>query len=236
MSKRGGEPDRRGVRAKIEAQRAAERRAERRRRVLLAAGAVVVTGGIIAVIVVNFPSSSSSAGLGPEGMALQGGPVLASVGSAAAGQTVDGISCDASEQVAYHVHAHLAIYVNGQQRGVPYGVGVVQPVPQSVSGGTFVSASQCYYWLHTHAQDGVIHVESPTQKQYTLGQFFDIWKQPLSAGQVGPATGQVTAYVNGKAFTGNPRDITIQPHEDIQLNVGTPAVPPQPVDWSHAQL
>ncbi|WP_052441668.1 hypothetical protein [Streptacidiphilus anmyonensis] len=236
MSTGRGGPDRRGVRAKVEAQRAAERRAERRRRVLIAAGAVVVVGGIIAVVVVNFPSSSSSSGTGPEGIALQSGPVLASVSSAASGQTVDGISCDASEQVAYHIHSHLAVYVNGQQRSVPYGVGVVQPVPSTVNGGTFVSASQCYYWLHTHAQDGIIHVESPSQKQYTLGQFFDIWKQPLSANQVGPATGHVTAYVNGKAFTGDPRTITLQEHEDIQLNVGEPQVSPQPVDWSHAQL
>ncbi len=203
---------------------------------LLAAGAVVIVGGIVAVIVVNFPSSSSSSGLGPEGIALQSGQQLASVSSAASGQTVDGISCDASEQVAYHIHSHLAVYVNGQQRSVPYGIGVVEPVPQTVSGSTFVSASQCYYWLHTHAQDGIIHVESPTQKQYTLGQFFDIWKQPLSTGQVGPAGGHVTAYVNGKVFNGDPRTITLQPHEDIQLDVGTPVVPPQSVDWSHSQL
>jgi hypothetical protein len=236
MSTRGGDPGRRGVRAKIEAQRAAQRRAERRRRVLLTAGGVVIAGGIIAAIVLNFPRSTSSSGLGPEGVALSSGPGLASASSAASGQTVDGISCEASEQVAYHIHSHLAVYVNGQQRTVPYGIGVVTPVPQAANGGTFVSASHCYYWLHTHAADGIIHVESPTQAHYTLGQFFDIWRQPLSTGQVGPATGPVTAYVNGKAFAGNPRDITLQPHEDIQLDVGTPIVAPQPVDWSHAQL
>ncbi|MEY9946887.1 hypothetical protein [Kitasatospora sp. GAS1066B] len=113
---------------------------------------------------------------------------------------------------------------------------MVTPVPATTPNGVFVQASNCYYWLHTHASDGIIHIESPTQTRYTLGQFFDIWQQPLSATQVGPAVGPVTAYVNGEPATGNPRDIVLQPHEDIQLDVGTPATAPQPVDWSRSQL
>lgn len=234
-------PDRQSVRAKVAAQQAAARRAERRRRLLIGAGGVVVAGGIIAAIVLSLPShnsssGSSSAGLGPEGMPLQSGTLLAPSSTAATGQTVDGISCDASEQVAYHIHSHLAVYVNGQLRPVPYGIGTVTPVPQDTAQGVFVSASNCYYWLHTHVQDGIIHVESPTQAHYTLGQFFDIWRQPLSGTQVGPADGHVTAYVDGKQYTGNPRDIQLLPHEDIQLDVGTPTVPPQSVNWSNSQL
>jgi hypothetical protein len=236
MPENSGRPENRGARAKIETQRAAEHRTRRRRRVLIALGSIIIAAAVIIAIVVSFPSSSSSAKTGPEGIALQSGEVLAPSSTAASGQTVDGIACSATEQVAYHIHSHLAVYVDGQSRSIPYGIGVVMPVPTTTANGVFVQASNCYYWLHTHASDGIIHVESPAQTQYTLGQFFDIWQQPLSATQVGPATGTVTAYVDGKPYTGDPRGITLQPHEDIQLDVGAPTVPPQPVDWSRSQL
>ena len=86
-----------------------------------------------------------------------------------------------------------------------------------------------------HAQDGVIHVESPTTRTYTLGQFFAIWGQPLSKTQVGPATGTLTVFVNGKPYTGDPAAITLGSREDIQIDVGTP-VPFKAVDWSKSQL
>jgi len=54
---------------------------------------------------------------------------------------------------------------------------------------------------HVHAQDGIIHVESPTARTYTLGQFFGIWRQPLDAQQVGPARGTLTVFVNGRLDT-----------------------------------
>ena len=44
--------------------------------------------------------------------------------SAATGATVDGIRCESSEQVLYHIHAHLAVYVNGSARTVPQGIGI----------------------------------------------------------------------------------------------------------------
>ena len=72
---------------------------------------------------------------------------------------------------------------------------------------------------------GVIHVESPAQRTYTLGQFSGIWGRTLSGTRVGGATGTVTAFVNGKRVTGDPRAIKLRPREVIQLDVGT-VVPP----------
>jgi len=107
---------------------------------------------------------------------------------------------------------------------------------QQTANGPFYGASRCYYWLHVHAQDGIIHVESPTTANYTLGQFFAIWKQPLTADQVAPAKGALTVFVNGVRYTGSPATIPLRSHEDIQLDVGTPAVAAQRVDWSQSQL
>jgi hypothetical protein len=173
---------------------------------------------------------------GPEGIVLESGQLLAPESTSATGQTIDGIQCNANEQVAYHIHAHLSVYVNGKLRPVPAGVGIVTPVAQQTANGAFDSATRCYYWLHVHAQDGVIHVESPTTTTYTLGQFFAIWKQPLTADQVGPATGKLTVFVNGARHTGSPATISLKSHEDIQIDVGTPAVAAQRIDWSKSQL
>jgi hypothetical protein len=147
--------------------------------------------------------------------------------TAATGQTVDGIQCQTSEQVAYHIHAHLAIYANGQAQTVPAGIGIPNPQIDSSSGEPFVVGGSCFYWLHSHATDGVIHIESPDQRKYTLGNWFDIWGQPLSTTQVGSDKGAVTAYVNGQRHTGDPRDITLTAHAVIQLDVGSD-VPPRP--------
>ena len=57
-----------------------------------------------------------------------------------------------------------------------------------------------------------------------------------AAERVGPATGTATAYVNGMRYTGDPRWIVLTEHEDIKLDVGTPIVSPEPVDWSTSQL
>jgi hypothetical protein len=144
------------------------------------------------------------------------------VRGAAAGAPIDGISCSTSEQTVYHIHAHLAIYAGGASQRVPAGIGI--PGPQQVDNG-FVVGGKCFYWLHTHDATGVVHIESPVQRVYTLGNFFDIWGQPLSGGQAGSAKGTVTAFVNGKRFSGDPRTIKLDPHAVIQLDVGT-VVPP----------
>jgi hypothetical protein len=144
---------------------------------------------------------------------------------------VNGITCDTAERVAFHIHAHLAVYVDGQPLTVPYGIGIGMPwrVVQS-SEGPFVASGSCFYWLHTHTQDGIIHIESPVQRDYTLGDFFAIWHQPLSASQVASGQGTVIAYVNGERTSGDPAQIILQAHELIQLDVNTD-VPPQPFDF-----
>jgi hypothetical protein len=241
---------RRAAAARAAEIRAAQEKADRRRRMLFwSIPAVVVIGVVIAIVLIvvnnsNSPATSAQTDIskavvtgppGPEGIPLQQGTPLAGLQNAATGTTVDGIQCSAAEQTVYHVHTHLAVYVNGQLRPVAPGVGIVLPVAQPGS-PPFYGATRCYYWLHVHAQDGVIHIESPTTRAYTLGQFFAIWGQPLSATQVGPATGVLTVYVNGRVRTGDPATIQLGSHEDIQIDVGLPAVPPKRVDWSNSQL
>jgi hypothetical protein len=135
------------------------------------------------------------------------------------GQPVDGIRCDAAEGVAMHIHPHLTILDHGRPVGIPEDVG--RPV-----------AAQCFYWLHTHTPDGIIHIESPAIRTFTLGQFFAIWGQPLGPSNVAgakPRTGEtVKVYVDGEPYTGDPRRIEFAQHLDIAILVGPPYKKPAP--------
>lgn len=166
---------------------------------------------------------------GPEGVPLAlGEPLAAPEGD---GETKDGIKCQTTEQLVYHVHSHLAIFVAGKPRQVPLAVGIARAGIQNSPQGPFAAQGTCFHWLHTHASDGIVHVEAPAEGDYTLGQFFAVWGQPLSTTQVGPAKGRVTAYLDGKKYAGDPADIKLENQAVIQLDVGTPLVPPQPVEF-----
>jgi hypothetical protein len=245
------------ARARIAQQRAEQARRRRRNRWLGGAAAAVIAAGAAAGITLAVtggsgtpgaggPSSSqltalSSLGqlraapapgpMGPEGVPVPGVTPLASTATIATGHRVDGIGCQTSEQTLFHIHAHLTVFVNGSPRQVPAGIGVPGARAQQTAQGPFVTSGTCFYWLHTHAGDGIIHIESPVHRTYTLGEFFDEWGQALGPGQVGPARGHVTAIYNGKAFTGNPRDIPLIAHAQIQLEVGKPLVAPESITW-----
>lgn len=168
---------------------------------------------------------------GPEGVPVPAAAPLASTATAAIGKSVDGISCQSSEQTIFHIHAHLTIFVNGSPRQIPAGIGIPGAQAQPTAQGPFIAGGTCFYWLHTHAADGIIHIESPVQRTYTLGDFFDEWGQQLGPDRAGPATGHVVALYNGKLYEGNPRDIPLNAHAQIQLEVGTPLVAPEKVTF-----
>jgi hypothetical protein len=246
------------ARQKIAEARAAETRRRRRQRWLVALGAVVIVGGAAVGITLAVTSggsaasgggSSSSPKLtslstlgtlkpapppgpnGPEGVPVPSAPPLASTATKATGAPVGGIHCDTSEQVLFHIHAHLTVVVNGSPRQIPAGIGIPGAQAQNTPQGTFIGGGKCFYWLHTHAADGIIHIESPIHRIFTLGNLFNIWGQPLGPGQAGPARGHVTAIYNGKVYHGDPRDIPLTKHAQILLQVGTPLVAPESITW-----
>jgi hypothetical protein len=169
-------------------------------------------------------SPPSAGALGPEGVPLPGAPILAVAGAGRG--PVDGIQCLGNEQLAFHIHAHLTVFDHGVVRSIPYGVGIEGAQAMSTPEGIFVGGGRCFYWLHTHAADGIVHIESPVVRTFTLGNFFDVWGQELGPDRVGPASGRVTAIYNGQVFEGNPRQIPLTAHAQIQLDVGRPLVAP----------
>lgn len=229
--------------------RAAERQRQRRRKTVIwfsTGGGVVLAAVAVIALVLSLASPGGSAApttagtlagaLGPEGIAVESGTPLAADTTSSSGATKDGIACNAGEGSVEHLHTHLSVYVDGVLRPIPVGIGAVTPsIDNAGTADAFAQATKCFYWLHVHASDGIIHVEAPTKDSYTLGQFFAVWGQPLSSTTVAGATGTQTVTVNGKVVTGDPAAITLGSREDIQIDVGK-AVPYQKVDWSKSEL
>ena len=144
------------------------------------------------------------------------------------------IPCDQLEHTQVHYHAFLQILNQGSTVSIPTDVG---------------RSSACYYWLHTHTNEaGIIHIESPSDRTFTLGDFFDVWSdwgqapQLLDSTHVGrltlTGTQKLAVYVDlgdGKgaaSFSGNPRGIVLENHEVITLEITPPSVnPPPPFSW-----
>ena len=206
--------------------------ARRRYRVAIGNGFLIVL--LLSSGLAVLPATASTdSHVGPEGVTIFQVPDLASSSTTRSGGTVDGITCrpEAKEVVKYHVHVHVAIYVKGKMFRLPAGIGITKPqLVEHYASGIFddVGLYDCLYWLHTHVAAGIIHVEAPAKGNFTLGQFFDIWNQPLSATQVGPDRGAVVVFENGKRLVGNPRDTPLLAHATIQIDIGDPEVPFKP--------
>jgi hypothetical protein len=198
--------------------------------VLLSGGSSISTQSV--TVLGKLTKAPAAGPAGPEGVPIPKAKALAPAGWLTLGQTRDGINCEPIESLAYHIHVHLTIFVNGTQRLVPYGIGIAPPRQgESTPAGYFVGSGSCFAWLHTHANDGIIHVESPAHKTYTLGDFFDIWGVQLGHDIVGPAHGQVTAFFNGRYYKGDPRALPLDRHAQIQLDVGKPLIAPETVTF-----
>jgi hypothetical protein len=169
--------------------------------------------------------------IGPNGLPMETGAFLAAATTTRLGAIVNRIQCEPLAQRAYMAFAHLQVYVDGHSRALPGGIGIVDENPIETPHGLYYGTLTCMYWLHTRAADGLVEVQSPVSRTFTLGDLFAIWHQPLSRTRVAHSRGRVTASVNGRRWPGNPALIPLHEHEAIQLAVGRHAPAPQPVDW-----
>jgi hypothetical protein len=130
-----------------------------------------------------------------------------------------------AEGQVVHIHQHLDLFVDGKPVKVADDIGI------DPNGG-FISP------LHTHLQtQGVVHVESPTQERFSLGQFFAVWGVRLDGKCIGGkcASGdtQLRVWVNGVAVEGDPTRIVLDEHQEIVIAYGTPKQMPDPVPSSY---
>jgi hypothetical protein len=118
-----------------------------------------------------------------------------------------------TEGQVVHIHQHLDLWVNGTKVKVPAGVGI-QP-------GSYLTT------LHTHDDTGIIHVESPVNRRFSLGEFFGVWGVRLDKSCISDLCDNTTGngvkmWVNGKRYVGNPANLELKSHQEIALVFGKP--------------
>lgn len=141
------------------------------------------------------------------------------------------LKCHQDMPTAFHIHIHLSIFdPTGTQIMVPWAVGIVQPWTFNHSGDQVIGGT-CFYFLHTHDRSGVIHYEAPRDYGFTLGDFFDVWGEPLTttsvAGYSGTVWVRIISPTQNVLWTSaiDPRTILLTEHEQISLAVGNPVNP-----------
>ncbi|HEU5404634.1 MAG TPA: hypothetical protein VFU52_01015 [Gaiellaceae bacterium] len=120
-----------------------------------------------------------------------------------------GLDALRTEGTVLHHHEHLDLYVNGRAVTVPALVGIDQEAG-------FLTE------LHTHDASGIVHVESPVQRSFTLGQFFCEWGVKLDAKCLGRYQGELAWWVNGRRMHGNPALLELRQHQEIVIAAGRP--------------
>jgi hypothetical protein len=147
-----------------------------------------------------------------------------------------GLVPERAEQLQYHVHSHLDLFVDGEPVTIPAGIGinVKDPAVKSVTlqdgtvayGGISTPCKQaCISPLHTHAAYGLLHTETSKPQPNRLGQFFVEWGVRLDTRCVGsfcrPAV-PIRVYIGGKPYGGDPRRILLADRREIAIVIGKP--------------
>jgi hypothetical protein len=99
----------------------------------------------------------------------------------------------ANQELAQHYHAVLLIYINGQQVQLPANIGEGDSGP-------------CIQPLHVHADSpdtSVIHIETPQERTYTLGDFFRVWAATPGIGGPKPVVFNQNQFFNYTVGNGN---------------------------------
>lgn len=79
------------------------------------------------------------------------------------------LGCTSDMATKFHIHPKLEIVVNGAKQPIPKNIGVLP---------------SCMNPLHTHEEDGTLHVESPEQRDFTLADFFAVWNKSFTREQI----------------------------------------------------
>jgi predicted small secreted protein len=181
----------------------------------IAIGAAVLAGAVTLAAC----GSDSKGGAGSTSSATDNKPAAASVSwpapaDASAQVKAAGLPMLGQEGQVLHIHSHLDVFVDGKAVTVPAEIGIDE-------------AEQQISPLHTHDTSGVVHIESPVKRDFTLGQFMTEWNVPISKDTLGPLkTGggnELHVYVNGKEQAGDPSALTLVAHDEIAIVYGSPA-------------
>ena len=179
-------------------------------------------------------SSNTQAQLGFEGIPIQTGADIAPASTTQTG-TVNGIQCGSKEQLAYHIHAHLTVFDNGQARSLPGGIGIPGSQAEQSQRGSGRSGRPVHL-LAAHPRPRWRHpcrVSDPAHLH--AGRLLRRVAPAAERQPGGRRQGQGQRNRRRQAVDQeHPRD-PARPPPVIQLNVGSP-VPFETVNWSGTGL
>lgn len=196
------------------------------------AAAALIAGIVLLSACQGSPASPSYGSSSPLAQ-----PTWPAPGDAVALAEQAGLVAEPREYLVTHLHAHLDVFVDGEQIRVPAGIGIAiglagvrdEMTPDGTEHAYFVDTCDvpCLSPLHTHDPDGIIHEESRTANHppYTLGEFFTEWGLKLDASCVGEyckPDALIHIYVNGNLFEGQLAEIPLVKHAEIAIVIGQP--------------
>ena len=120
-------------------------------------------------------------------------------------------------KMVLHNHVNLNVTYNSQALMVPEHIGMVE-IGKAEDPLLYGDHSIDQYGmegmspLHTHDASGSIHVEANTKRDFTLGEFLDIWKGLDINGKT------VQASLNGNSVS-DYRNIILNDGDSISLNI-----------------
>lgn len=101
-----------------------------------------------------------------------------------------------------------------------------------MSDSSAILAGRCSYGLWTRTASNVVHLDGPSTRVYTLGQFCDIWSRTAHVDatfvnrlRATPANA-IHVYVAGKGVSADYRDVILTDREQVTIEIGAPLRPP----------
>lgn len=132
------------------------------------------------------------------------------------GTPIGSFNCILNPPHTFAHYTHVSIIQNNEALALPGNIGA------SPTGNT-----HCFYTLHTHNSSGKVHVTPAAAATFTLGEFFTIWKQPLTNTNVAGITGlPVEIFVTDGTTTTKVEEadwanIEMKDHREITISLGT---------------
>ncbi|MBI2045773.1 hypothetical protein HYT23_06955 [Candidatus Pacearchaeota archaeon] len=103
-----------------------------------------------------------------------------------------------------HIHQELEILIDGERQLIPSEIGISPGIMRPI---------------HTHDSSGEVHVEGPCKRDFTLGDFFDVWVKEFDSTKIFDKTtqnGSLKMSVNGQEST-EFRNLILKDHDRIKI-------------------
>ena len=76
------------------------------------------------------------------------------------------INIGSHKNIALHIHSDLKIKIDGKDFPIPTNIGIQTGIMRPI---------------HTHDSSGEVHIEGPYARDFTIGEFFEIWNKTFNS-------------------------------------------------------